>query len=54
MVDFSPLENILLLSRLQNMKYTNRKSKDLVDVLFFVFFLFFYKKPNQQRDNILS
>lgn len=52
MLDFSPLENILLLSRLQNMKYTNRKSKDLVDVL--VFFLFFYKKPNQQRDNILS
>lgn len=49
MLDFSPLENILLLSRLQNMKYTNRKSKDLVDVLFFGFFFIFLQKTKPAK-----
>lgn len=52
MVDFNPFENVLLLSHSQNMKYANRKLKDLVDV-----FLQKKKKPttpDQQRENILS
>jgi len=41
MVDFNPFENVLLLSHSQNMKYANRKLKDLVDV-------FLQKKKNKQ------
>lgn len=44
MVDFNPFENVLLLSHSQNMKYANRKLKDLVDV-----FLQKKKKTNNPR-----